>query len=169
MTTTGFELDQEQIRDLVFREQSQRDMTRQRVVDVNTLWQPPKFVTSWRCRFPGMKGEGPCRVEIDVDADTVERLAMFNVELVRRGDAPIETHEVMVCDAHRRLFDAWFADKVPQRQTQMRDAIQKLKKSDRPREEHALIESIAKRHPDIDGLILALEEKLGGKNKRRDL
>lgn len=180
MTTTGFELDQEQIRDLVFRSQSERDRDRAKPETLTAMrfGGGAPIVTEWRCRYPGPKSNAaPCRVMIPVDSEAVESLAMFNAELVRRNDPerpPIETHEVMVCEAHQRLIADHKATVMPgiraRQMTEMRDAIQKLKASDDPRNEKALIEIVTKlHHPDVEGLLLTLEEKLGGKNKRRSL
>lgn len=166
------EEDPEVLADLRLRASSMHDSSRTRAVDVNQLWQRPVLVTEWRCRFPD------CRVMVGMDQDAVDRLERFNAELARRrarGEAdahPIETHQIMICDAHKRLFDEKRAHRLRERVVELRDAIQQIKASSDPRNEKALIEILHKRHhPDVDGLLQAIEERIGtkGKTKRRAL
>jgi hypothetical protein len=178
-----FDHDQEAIADIVYRDKSERERGRSkpehlaemRIRLVPALVGGSPAAAEWRCRYPGPKSNAaPCRVTIPVDESTVEYLAQWNAQLVSRGEHPIETHEVMVCDAHKRLIADHARTEMPRirerRQTEMRDAIQKLKASDRPREERELIEIVTKlHHPDVDGLIATLEEKLGSSRKRRAL
>lgn len=167
----SFDEDPEVLADLRLRESSAYDRERARPVDISKLWSPPVFVAEWRCRFPGPKSPAPpCRVMIPVSSDDVERLQIHNDELSRRGEQPIETHEVMLCDAHRKLAAEYRAKRLPELHTKLRDAIQKLKQSNSPRIEKELIETLHKlHHPDVEGLLQALEEKLGSKRKGRAL
>lgn len=177
MSTPAFELDQEQIRDLVLRSDSERDRTRSRPTSIDSMrfGGGAPIVAEWRCRYPGPKSSAPpCRVMIPVSSETVEQLEMFNRQLAARGEEPIGTHEVMVCDAHQRLLQDHQRNAMPAKRTQhaveMRDAIRNLKESADPRREHGLLDIIAKlHHPDIEGLITSLEEKLQGGQRRRKL
>lgn len=164
----SFEEDQEAMADLLFREASEHDSTRSRPTDIAQLVQPFRPVTSWRCRYP------QCRVEVDVDEEAVSRLATFNAELARRRELgqpnsePIGTHQVMLCAAHQRLADDFIANRRREQHAELRDAIQKLKASNDPRNERALLDVLHKRHhPDIEGLLQALETKLAAKGGRR--
>lgn len=173
----GFEEDHEAIADIVYRSHSEHDRNRARpesIADMRLGGGSP-VVASWRCRYPGAKSPAPpCRVMLDVDQEIVDRLAAFNAQLVSSGQDPIGTHEVMVCDAHKRLIADYERDKLPglrmQRQLEMAEAIRELKNSNQPRQERALLDVLEKRrHPDVEALLATLEEKLGNGKKRRVL
>jgi hypothetical protein len=173
----GFEEDHEAIADIVYRSHSEHDRNRARpesIADMRLGGGSP-VVASWRCRYPGPKSPAaPCRVMLDVDQDIVDRLAQFNAQLASRGDDPIPTHEVMVCDAHRKLLADYERDTLPalrmKRQLEMAEAIRQLKESNQPRKEQALLDVLEKRrHPDVEALLATLEEKLGAGRKRRAL
>lgn len=170
-----FEEDHEAIADIVYRDRSERERERARPESLGAMrfGGDGAIVASWRCRYPGPKSPAaPCRVMLDVTQEAVDQLAMFNAEIARRGEeSPIPTHEVMVCDAHRKLLADYERDTLPakrmQRQIEMAEAIRKLKESNHPRKEHELLSVLEKRrHPDVEGLLQTLESKLTTKNGR---
>lgn len=50
-------------------------------------------IAKWRCRTFA------CLVFVGVTQRAIETLALFNVELKRRREKPIEEHQVMYCDS----------------------------------------------------------------------
>ncbi len=159
------DLDPEALADMRYRAESERmtDRTRLMKPAVGSGY-PPVFVTSWKCRHP------KCEALVDVTQDTVDTLAVFNAELVRRGEREIPTNAIVLCDEHRDLAAYYRVEAVKKRHVRLRDAIQQLKASDSPRSEHALIEECrACHHPDVDGLLQSLTDKLGKKPRGKPL
>lgn len=62
---------------------------------------PEPVIAWWKCRV------GVCMVRCGVTQTAIDVLKMFNDELKRRRERPIEQDDVMVCDDHKdRLVKA---------------------------------------------------------------
>lgn len=159
------EMDPEVRADLELRDSSMRDRTRSRGAGIYD-WKPPVAVETWPCRRPNCDGEYP------VDSDAVEYLAMFNGQLATRGEIPIARSEIGYCQACRDEYKRSAPDRRRGQVDRMREAIQKLKASPDPDNEHDLIRQIRDwHHPDVDGLLKTLRDKLKANKKsgRADL
>lgn len=55
---------------------------------------PDPIIEWWKCRV------GVCMVRVGVTQTGLDTLALFNAELRRRREKPIEKDEVMVCPDH---------------------------------------------------------------------
>ncbi len=158
------EMDPEVVADLQLRAYSQNDRSRTRGEGVYD-WKPPADVAQWKCRTP------PCKVFVGVDADTVEQWEMFNRELKRRGEKPIASHEVMICDSCRANHAEILPLKQLKRNDRMADVIRQIKNGDtsiRWKENDGdhignrreAIDMLKKwGHPDVVGFEQALSEK----------
>jgi len=168
------ELDPEVIADLQLRAYSQHDRTRTRGDGVYD-WKPAPSVTQWKCRTP------PCKVFVGVDADTIEQWEMFNRELVKRGERPIASHDVMRCPSCEAELAKIQPLRLRKRVERMADVIRQLKDGkEQIRFKDNSGDHIASRaealeklrewgHPDVAGLTQALAEKSSpNKKPRRD-
>lgn len=154
------DLDDEVLADLALRDATELDTTRTRPAIYS--WDKPKFVTLWRCRVPG------CGEFVPTTQDAIDELAVFNRELVRRGEQPIDEHQVMYCDSCRLRLKASAPARRHGQVERMADAIRKLKASQDPLTERELVAQIRKwGHPDVDGLVTTLAAKnAASRNKK---
>lgn len=153
-------LDPEVIADLQLRAASVYDRTR---TGREATWSAPDIVTEWPCRMQN------CRVPVEVTQEPIDQLAMFNRELERRGEDPIRTNEVMICDSHRKLLAWKRSDSAAKKRERMSDNIRRIKASMKPRNEHDIIAELNRDgHPDVPALLEAIEtrQKLAGSSKR---
>jgi hypothetical protein len=113
---------------------------------------------------PRIVGQVPCRGRCgstcDWTAEAEEQFAMFNRELLRRREAPLDKTRIVFC---QRCIDS----AAPIRATEARkhveyiaDLIRRVKASGNPEGERDLLEKLKKaNHPDIPGLLEALRAK----------
>jgi hypothetical protein len=106
----------------------------------------------------------PCRARCgnvcDWTVEAEEQFAMFNRELLRRREAPLDKTKIVFC---QRCIDS----AAPIRATEARkhveyiaDLIRRLKASSNPEGERELLEKLKRAsHPDIPGLLEALRTK----------
>jgi hypothetical protein len=165
------EIDPEVLADLRLRASSERDSSRARPsASLLGTWKPDeKPAGMWRCRGRG-KGKAPCpsNAIVPVMADTMERLMIFNQRLRSMGEDPIDTDDVVRCDPCQRAINAARSGLLRQRIEEMAQVIRDVKASGNPRGERAKIAQLEKwGHPDVAGLLQAIEDRLrGGKGKR---
>lgn len=154
-----YDLDEEVEADRQLRNSSLRDSSRS---GEPPRWTKPDTAAEWPCR------NGACRVRVEVTADALEQMAMFNRILRERGEPEITESEVVVCDACRRLLathEAAQRDKRNERTTQI---IRALKQSGMPRDEHELLAELRKlHHPDVPGLLEALDGASDSSKRKR--
>lgn len=147
------EFDPEVARDIQLREDSRRDFARTRGRGVYD-WQPSPVVGKWKCRVP------VCTNFVDVTEQAMETWALFNRELRRRGEAPIETSKVLYCPRCLAEYKRTAPDRRRGQVDRMGDGIRQLKASPDPSSEHELIKQLEQwGHPDVHGLLQILTAK----------
>ena len=153
------EIDPEIIADLRLRAYTERDRSR----SGEAVYAPPVFVDRWECRHP------QCSTLVDVTPDAVEHLAMFNAELTRRGERLIPTDAIVLCDDHRKLAADYRVGALSKKHDKLRGAIKTIRDSKAPRREAEAIKICQDcHHPDLEGLLQAVESRLsGGKGGKR--
>ncbi|MBA3421673.1 MAG: hypothetical protein H0U12_07240 [Thermoleophilaceae bacterium] len=159
----SFEEDPEVIADLKLRAYSEHDTSRARPSrDRIGRWAPDKTVGAWRCRRSG------CAGLFAVTAEAVEHVEIFNRELARRGEDAIDLRQVAWCDGCRAAWLASRSTKARERVDAIAELVRELKASNQPRTLTEQIKQLRKwNHPDLDGLLSAIEERLrSGKGKR---
>lgn len=156
------EPDPEVLADLALRRDSERDRTRARTARYD--WSPPAIAGQWRCRNP------QCRAWVPVSVDAFEAAAVFNAQLKRKGESPLDVDTLVMCDACRELTTGWVAKKRRDQVERMRAAIIELKQTQKPERQRELLEQLRIwHHPDVDGLENWLRErdKASGRGKAR--
>lgn len=165
--------DPEILSDLALRASSERERGRTRGLGVYN-WQKPVDVDEWKCRNP------KCRVMVGVTQDAVDALADANRILTRRGEEPLSTAEVVVCDSCRVLLAAQLLKRQATNRERVADVVSQLKageKSIRVRRddgvemvnrEAALQQLHVWGHPDVQGLRQWLYEQDGKVSSRRE-
>lgn len=156
------ELDPEVIADLRLRASTERDTSRAKEAPT---WTPAKIFGQWCCRTPG------CGAMVDVTEDCFERWSIFNRELRRRGEDPLDPKLIVYCDRCEGLFRAASADKRRKEVDRMAEVIRQLKDGAETLDvtwngqRHTLSKTEAYEklqkwgHPDAHGLKQAIEEK----------
>lgn len=154
------EMDPEVIADIKLRAATERDPTRSRKLP---RFEPSPTVGHWPCR------NNACQMPCEVTQAGVEMFDMFNKLLVKRGEQPISTEDVLVCDICRRFLDRHAEQKAGERDEQMRRDVKRLRAAKDPDRELAGDELLKKRlerwHPDLYGLLESLRHSKN-KNKR---
>lgn len=153
--------DPEVVADLRLRASSERDPSRSRPSEkLLGTWKPDedKFVGAWKCRY---FERAKCGEFVGVTQDTVDRLEQFNRMLDRRGEAPINTSTVLICDRCIARRAESVPAKLRARVDELAGVIRKIKATANPRAEHDLIRELTRlSHPDVKGLLDALDGKL---------
>ncbi len=164
------ELDPEIVADLKLRAYSEHDRSRSCGEGVYD-WKPPITVTQWKCRTP------PCKVFVDVDAETVERWEIFNRRLKAQGEKPIASHDVMRCASCEVELAKIQPIRLRKRADRTASVIKQLKAGDKVIRfkdndgDHGANEAEAFQmlrkwgHPDVEGLQQAMAER-GSPNKK---
>lgn len=169
---TGFfderEPDPEVLADLRFRDESERDSSRQRTARYD--WRPAEDepVELWRCRNP------KCSRKAMAYREHVDSAAMFDGQLASRDETPLDRSKILYCESCIVEFKRTAPDRRRGQVERMAVVIRKLKESSDPERERAHIEQLREwGHPDVDGLIKCLVEKRaqasGRSGKRRGL
>lgn len=128
-------------------------------------WKPPEVAAQWKCRHPR------CSRLVDVPPDAVEYRDMFNRMLTARGEAPMSTDAIVVCDEHRRELADFKVEYLRRQNERLKLNIQRLKASRDPERETELIAEIRRdHHPFVDELVQSLAEKVrNGTSRKRGL
>lgn len=160
------EIDPEVLADLQLRASSQHDRTRARPsASLLGTWAPnEKPAGMWRCKGRG-KGKEPCpqNAIVPVTAETMERLLIFNGQLRKRGEDPIDTDDVERCIPCQRAINAARPALLRKRVDDMAVVIRDLKSSTDPRRERELIKQLETwQHPDVPALLQAIEDRQRG-------
>lgn len=163
------EPDPEVLADLDLRESSVHDRSRTRPTEYALgRWATDADVAWWYCK--GLNKANPCpqKAIVGVTADVVEQVFRFNAMLRSRGEPPLDTAELVRCMACRRGIAAQRPAALRKRCDEMAECIRQLKASSDPRRERELIKQIETwGHPDVPGLLQAIDERRrGGKSKR---
>lgn len=157
------EPDPEVVDDLQLRDRSAADRARTRGDGVYD-WRQPKIVGKWHCFAPH------CQSLVDVTEETMDRWATFNSHLASRGEPPLDHGRILRCDSCRAAFAAVRSSKLRERVDQMADLIRQLKAAQDPRREREIIAQLEKwHHPDVQGLLSALEAKQTRGSRRTEL
>lgn len=138
------EVDPEVIADLQLRAASEHDPTRERPTALR--FEPCPTVRMLPCRNKS------CLKPCELTSTGQEQLVMFNRMLLRRGEQPINEHDLLVCGDCRSLLEKRIADRARERTTEMAETVRKLKDSKNPDAEHDLWRYVDKYHPDPRGL-----------------
>jgi hypothetical protein len=145
-------MDPEVLADIKLREETRRDSTRTRGAAVYS-WRPPETVAVWPCKA--------CKCLVEVAQDPVDWFNLFNRELAKRGEEPLDKAKIAYCDRCRIEFRRTGADRRRAEVERMRPAIIAIKASKQPRSEHEHIANLRKwHHPDVDGLLQWCDEQL---------
>jgi hypothetical protein len=163
-----FEQDPEVAADIRLRDSSKYDSSRARPsMALLGTWKPEKPAGAWYCRGASKAHPCPQRAIVPVDADTIERLLVFNGYLRARNEDPLDSNEIVRCDACRRGIAFQRPPLLRKRVEEVAECIRQLKASSDPRRERELVKQLeAWHHPDVSGLLQALEEKRKGGSQR---
>jgi hypothetical protein len=158
--TRDFEPDPEVLADLALRRASEHDRTRSRGDGIYD-WEPSKPVGFWACRNPQCKGMA------DVYEENVTAFGIFNREIVKRGEKPLEDHRIMFCDRCLAEYRRTAPDRRRAQVERMAVAIRSLKESGDATRERDLIAQISEwGHPDVEGLVNAIAERRAAESGR---
>lgn len=145
--------DPEVFRDRMLQASTMRDSSRGLTLEAIGSFAPSRVVEEWPCRAPR------CTNVVGIPREAIEALDVFNAQLRATGQAEIPRGSLACCDEHRAQLKAHFAERADVRAARLRSTIQRLKASTNPRNEHELLLELKRdHHPDIDGLLAALEE-----------
>lgn len=166
------EMDPEVLADIQLRAATMRERSRSRISGAAIgQWRPEADVAWWPCR--GLNRANPCpqRTLVGVTSDVVEQLFAFNERLRRMGDDALDSSEVVRCLPCIRGIAAQRAPALRKRVGEVAECVRQLKASPDPRRERELIKQLeAWHHPDVPGLLQAIEERTranGGKRVTR--
>lgn len=124
-------------------------------------WAAPTLVAWWPCQTP------KCAETIGVPQDTVERLAIFNTELERRGERRIPEGSILLCPEHTKARQGAREEAQAKRRDRIRDNVRLLKGAADPALLPDVIAELRRdHHPDVEGLLAALAAK---SPKRKDV
>jgi hypothetical protein len=159
------EMDPEVIADLKLRAYSERDSSRGKVTEDHIAnWRPDGVVTQWKCRME------KCMRFMDVTQEGIDRLDDANAHLAKRGEPPLKSFEVAICQTCMRMRAGDVGRRLRERVTGLAENIRKLKEHAKPRQASELLAAIIKaKHPDLPGLLDAIEarrSKSGESGKR---
>lgn len=150
------EMDPEVLADLRLRAATERDPSRSREMP---SWSPPKVHSQVPCR-------GRCGAVVDWNEDAEERFQIFNRELERRNEAPLDRTKIVFCNACRAEGAKAAADRNRKLNDAVGAAIRELKMGCQSHREHELLDKLEKAgHPDIAGLRQWLKDQ-AAKGKR---
>lgn len=150
------EIDPEVLEDLRLRASTERDRSRSREMPA---WAPPKIHSNVPCR-------GRCGSVVEWTEDAEERFQIFNRELARRNDAPLDKTKIAFCNACRAVGDTAAAARNRKLVDAVAAAIRELKDGCESTREYELLGKLEKAgHPDIAGLKQWLTDK-ASKGKR---
>jgi hypothetical protein len=158
------ELDPEVVADLRLRAYSERDSSRARVSEHHlATFRPDDPVAEWKCRNPN------CARFMPVTQEAIDRLDDANRHWPKKaGQPPLKSYEVAMCDACSQWVKDNRSQRLRDKVTKLADLIRRLKDSTHPREATELLADIAKcHHPDIPGLLDAIEAKRASKGDKR--
>jgi hypothetical protein len=151
------DIDPEVLHDAYLRAVSERDTARGRDLPE---WSPPKIHSQVPCR-------GRCGSLVDWTEDAEDRLQMFNRELVRRNDAPLDQTKIAFCGACREAGTTAAAQRNRKLVDAMAEAIKELKDGCESHREYELLDKLKRAgHPDVDGLTQWLTDKNNKGSKR---
>ncbi len=161
-------LDPEVVADLQLRASTERDTSRSGAAAYD--WKRPDVIGQWKCR-------AQCGRFCDVTQDTMEAMAMWNRELKRRLEAPLDINAILWCEPcsveMRRLSSERRRAKVERMASvikQIKDDAPNIRYRDK-HGDHSVTRAQAFEvlkemgHPDVAGFQQALSEK-SSPNKR---
>jgi hypothetical protein len=113
-------------------------------------------ITRWRCRTHG------CGELVDAPKSAVDSLTVFNAQLERRRQSPIQTDEVLFCGRCKGNLKVKSDEARRAKSERLAPIVKLLTQSAQPEREHALIRQLREwKHPDVDGLVQALVQRRG--------
>lgn len=141
--------DPEVVADLQLRAHTERDRSR---ASKEPVYVPPVYVDTWACKL--------CRLPIEVTADAVERVEIFNRALADRREPLLITSELVACLECAIKIQERHAFKARRDAELLGKVIARLKLSRSPEHERGLIAELRQLgHPDVDGLVESLRHK----------
>lgn len=116
-------------------------------------WKKPRLVGGQlQCRT--------CKIPVAVTEETIERWWMFNRMLRAQGQEPIAADRIVLCDACRDEDKRATADSRRREVDRLASTIRELKDTSDPQRERELVAQLrAQRHPDVDGLVMAIGQR----------
>lgn len=153
------EEDPEVVADIRFREASTRDRSR----SGEARWQAPEIVDRVPCR-------ARCGSLVDWTEEAEERFAIFNRQLKRKMEAPLDKTKIVFCDGCRTKGLKAAAERNRDAVEFMKPLILELRGEPAPKgeREREIIEKLKKAgHPDIEGLCQAIKTRREHKPQSR--
>lgn len=154
-------LDNDEIdEDAVARAESLRDPSRTRK---EPKWVPPVVLDRVLCR-------GNCGALVEWTEDTEAAFRMWNAELAKRDEFPLEPNKIIFCEGCRRKGREFSRERNDKAREIMARNIRELKAAEDPGKELTRIKRIeALGHPDVPGLIEAIRTKRPTRRRTGDV
>jgi hypothetical protein len=150
------EIDPEVEADIALRERTVRErrgMSETGFAEAIREAATPRIVDQVPCR-------GRCGGLCDWTAEAEEQFAMFNRELLRRREAPLDKTRIVFCQACIDRAAPIRATEARKHVEYIADLVRRVKASSNPEGERELLEKLKKAsHPDIPGLLEALRTR----------
>lgn len=123
-------------------------------------WKAPEFIGAWKCRT--------CGQLVPIQESDMANLAMWNRELRKRNEEPIDTARIVFCDACRTEHRKSAPGRRTEEVARLAEVIRTLKGAADPDREMATIRTLRDLgHPDVDGLLSELRERAGAKATKK--
>jgi hypothetical protein len=155
----SFSEDPEVVADIKLRAATLRDSSRSREM--------PTFIPA------RITGQVPCRGRcgslVDWTEEAEERFAIFNRILARKMEAPLDKTRIAFCNKCRTTGMAMQGERNRKATDLMKQFIVELKNGPKSAErERELVDKITKLgHPDVAGLVQAIQERKASKSSAR--
>lgn len=151
----SYDEDPEVIADLQLRARTVRERGGNANIPTYT---PPVTVADWQCR-------GGCGSTVGVTQDAIDRLEIFNRQLARKSEAPLDPNRIVFCDACKARGSSKAGESNRNKVDRLAGVIRQLKASKGPEQERELmLQAEALGHPDVPGLVQAIRNRLDAKS-----
>lgn len=155
------EIDPEVLADLRLRARTERE--RPAVPPSALKWSPSPTIAKVPCR-------ARCGNVTDWTEDAEDRFRIFNRELERRNEAPLDKTRIVFCLKCQEIGAKMAAERNRKHIDALAEVIKRIKASSNPEEEREDIEKLKKlNHPDVQGLLQAIRARLDAKGASRKL
>jgi hypothetical protein len=137
-------------------------------------YKPPVVVTHWPCRA--------CKTPVAITEDALEQKAVFDRQLARQDEKPIDSNTIAICDGCQTKRWKLLADRNRERVDNLARAIRELRGGtkfpqppgpapQRAREIELVRDVIKFKHPEPDALIKAISDarNQGGRRSKGTL
>jgi len=162
----SYEEDPEVVADLQLRSYTERSRkgisTEAFGAAVRQAAMPPRIVDKVPCR-------GRCGSLVDWPEDAEDRFQLFNRILAAKAEAPLDKTRIVFCDKCRAQGMAMQGERNRKATDMMRQLIVELRAGAKPERERELLDKIKKLgHPDVEGLVQAIQARRETKGTRRN-